>query len=337
MNIRHRSRPVSLGIAAAILSLVAVACGPGEADRTPVVPTLDTDSPSDVDASKKGDGESTETGYDAVDGSSDTAPVAVDGTSDTGADGENGIPAPDTLSPDSGAEETDTTSDADSSGIGRVIGTFRTDTPCPGCYTYAPESAAGSPAPLVVALHGDEGNADLIANTFRSPVRDHGAVLLALECPRSLGCSGKWWKWEAGKKQRGRQWIDRQIDAVVQTYDIDRKQVHMTGWSGGATYMPRYVIRRTNPLAAVAFVSGGAKIQADCPNCKTPAKIIVGSEDYLLQNARATRDYFQNCDHSVDFQLLEGKGHNLAPWMQSGGANSVVEWLLAHPDSCGTW
>lgn len=322
--------PARLLASLSLLVLLAVSAGcglQGEASGGKLAP--ETDAAAAVDAGADGDDVA------LLDAARDAdLDVARDAAPDTASD----VQIEPDAAPDTSPDVAPDTGSGGSGGSGGAVGRLLFDTPCAGCYTYASTAAnSGDPIPLVVALHGDEGNAGLISNTFQSPAESRGMVLLALNCPRDMGCEGSWWRWKTGRAGERRRWLDAQIDKAAASYNIDLNRVYLTGWSGGATYMAEYAPRRTDRFAAFVFIAGGDYVNANCRSCKTPVKLIVGENDGLKPLVRRTRNFFQNCNHPVDYQELAGKGHNLAPWLQGGAANDVLDWMLGQSTTCGSW
>src|SRR5262249_54442313 len=83
--------------------------------------------------------------------------------------------------------------------------TVRSGWPCAGCIVQLPAGyRAGSPAALLVVLHGDEGAPGELAGTFAPVAAPRNVIVFAPQCPTALGCSlangaggvtNSWWGW----------------------------------------------------------------------------------------------------------------------------------------------
>jgi poly(3-hydroxybutyrate) depolymerase len=124
---------------------------------------------------------------------------------------------------------------------------------------------------------------------------------------------------------------------MMASYNIDRKRVYLTGWTGGASFMARYGAERADRFAALSFVSGGARPQSACPGCKIPVQVMVGTNDTSTAGVRATRDYFRQCGHTVDYRQVRGRRGDLSGFLRRGGSLLIVDWLLKHYNRCGHW
>ena len=227
--------------------------------------------------------------------------------------------------PSTGTSET-------SGGTGGQVDVTRSDWPCTGCRTYAPPGAADSAVPLLVALHGDEGDPGTVVSVWRSVAEDKGMVLFAPKCPRDQGCNGSWWQWGGDPA-----WLDAQVNAVMNQYNIDLRRVYFTAWSGGATYGAVYAAVRADRYAAINLNSGGTQPYSSCPSCTPPMSWIVGGNDGLKVLVEAAYTYFTNCGTETELVVLDGVGHNLAPFLSSGGADDIATWALQFTNECEPW
>src|SRR5688500_10409200 len=64
-----------------------------------------------------------------------------------------------------------------------------------GCTLELPDGARV--APILVVLHGNHESARDAAKRWRGAARERGWGVLALQCPRDLGCDheGRWYRW----------------------------------------------------------------------------------------------------------------------------------------------
>jgi predicted esterase len=200
-----------------------------------------------------------------------------------------------------------------------------TDVPCTGCRASAP--AATTPAPLLVVLHGDWGigPADLVLAWERHAAK-RGIAVLALKCPASEGCKGSWWQWNGDPA-----WVMKQIDAFEKKVPIDRRQMFLVGWSGGASYIGLRAHELQQKFAAIVYHGGGIPPSGPCApqgSSPAPAYFLVGSGNPLHSLAVDLEKENEQCGVAVTWKLLPGADHT-AEWKgleANGGA--IADWLL---------
>lgn len=201
----------------------------------------------------------------------------------------------------------------------------RAAAPCAGCVLEA--GRGDDPVPLVVVLHGDREHAPAAAARWRAAIRARGWALLALECPRRLGCADSFWRWDGDPG-----WIEAQVDAAAARLAIDPARVYLVGWSGGASYLGAHAARWHDRFAAIVVHGGGmAPAEADCPARALPAYFLVGDHNPLHALARALRSYFDGCGGDVVWDLVAGADHDReAAALTAKKAASILDWLAAY-------
>src|SRR4051794_24198850 len=100
--------------------------------------------------------------------------------------------------------------------------------------------------PLLVALHGDEGDPALVASLWGPVTSARGVILFAPQCPTSSGCRANWWAWLQSGPTYDERWLGRQAQLVERRYTIDRKREYIAGWSGGADFLGWYALRHAS-------------------------------------------------------------------------------------------
>lgn len=200
---------------------------------------------------------------------------------------------------------------------------------CEGCVLYPVTAREGSPAPLLVTLHGDIDHAQTTAARWTIAAKERGVIVLGIECPRALGCDkGSFWRWNGAPA-----YLERQVDAVRATYLVDPRRIFLSGWSGGASYMGWHASRLPKVFAALVHHGGGvAPNRATCPSEKTPVYFLVGAQNPLHKLAQDLRDYYTRCGHEVKWDLVPNAGHpeELAA-LDQARAGRVLDWLVARP------
>jgi predicted esterase len=206
----------------------------------------------------------------------------------------------------------------------------RRNVPCEGC-VLVPAPRPEVPAPLLVLLHGDEGNPSVILPRWSRAARERGHAVLALRCPQDEGCShGSWWRWSGDPA-----WITRQIDAAARVIAVDRSRVFLSGWSGGASYLG-LVAPQLRGIAGLNLSGGGLPPRdKGCPPCQPPVYFLAGNGNPLHHLAVAAKDAFLGCGSEVEWALLSGKDHGgELSALDARRTGQILAWLEAHA-ACG--
>jgi predicted esterase len=207
--------------------------------------------------------------------------------------------------------------------------------PCKGCVTFAPTSD-GSPRPILIALHGDDGGTGKLFRALRPACEHERVYLISLRCPVELGCRTSYWQWH-GTKAHDPGWIRAQIAAAQARFAVDPARIYAAGYSGGATYLGWYAPTFPGDFAAIAHIAGGMPWGTPCPTCKVPVFFTLGAADpMLVPYTRPLRDYYQACGgHEIGWQTLPGVSHDgIIPTVQAGKGKEILAWLLAHRAAC---
>jgi predicted esterase len=214
----------------------------------------------------------------------------------------------------------------------RAPGSHR-DWPCPGCIMVVPPSYSPSrPAPLMVALHGDGASTDLVVRMWKEPLERRGYLLVALRCPRELGCENSFWRWHGDPA-----WITAKLDAVEAAYSVDPARIYLSGWSGGSTYMGLSAPLLSQRFAAINLNGGGVPPPSgECGSCKPPVYYFVGSKNPMISLVKSTADYFKRCGHEVVWDLGAEMDHpaELQAIFAGPVAERVVSWLDTKRNTC---
>lgn len=194
--------------------------------------------------------------------------------------------------------------------------------PCARCTLDVPAKLEG-PAPLLVVLHGDRDHAKDQANQWRAAAKGKGVVLLALECPASLGCRGSWWQW-AGDPA----WVIAQVDAVARQVSIDPARIYLAGWSGGASYIGMNAPAWAERFAGIVIHGGGMAPQAECPGHVARTYFLVGDANPLHRLAVDLRTWTERCDGEVTWDLVKRGDHAAEERaLTRTKAGAILDWL----------
>lgn len=187
-------------------------------------------------------------------------------------------------------------------------------------------SAEADPAPLLVVLHGNNETAQERGAKWREAVARRGWKLLALDCPRELGCNdeGQWYAWNGNPR-----WIFDQVRALADQERIDTTRIYLAGWSGGATYIGKRMSEWPRMFAAVVIHGGGVPPRSSaCPDRPFPAYFLVGDENPTHGGAKRLRAYMEECKQPVHWDLLPGANHPTEDAaLTPVKADAILRWL----------
>jgi hypothetical protein len=234
---------------------------------------------------------------------------------------------------------------AGSGGTGGAIGPSVPLPGCAGCRLHAPTGyAATKAAPLLIALHGDEGPAagvPSVISLWSTAADKHGAFVLALPCGAELACSdGNWSGWLAGQGYQitpaNMAWMNAQAAKVESLYNIDVKREYASGYSGGAYVMGYFGQAQAARYAAVAFIAGGMPAWTGtghaCPARKIPGYFLGGDGDPRTGGQMSdTAQSFSSCGQPVELDVVKGADHEGAIGsLGAGRADVILGWFETH-------
>lgn len=205
--------------------------------------------------------------------------------------------------------------------------------PCPGCLVVLPARVPRG-TPLLVALHGDEGDPALVASLWGPVTSARGVILFAPRCPTSSGCQASWWAWLQSGPAYDDGWLGRQTQLVERRYRIDREREYIAAWSGGADFLGWYALRHADRFAGSAFVAGGVPYTAACPQRRMAAIFLGSDADFRTESGQPAqvRATLARCGDATAALSLHGADHQATIMsLQTGGYGAqILRWLLAH-------
>jgi len=198
-------------------------------------------------------------------------------------------------------------------------------------YLYVPAGTSlDRPMPLVVTLHGDEGDPALAILYYWVPVWQarQDFILLA---PRAPYGGGSWYRDTDGHDA----WLTSLVEHLLETYNVDLDSIHIYGHSGGATFLGNHAIRHQDLYASVGCCIGGSPaypyVAPPSPDCRIPARIVTGTEDFLLDLATMMAEDLEGRGHEVELIVQPGVGHDVTEEC----IGPMLDWLEART-LCGT-
>lgn len=197
-----------------------------------------------------------------------------------------------------------------------------------------PDSSPDRPLPLLLALHGDEGDPwRNIAYHFPDLWESRRDFILVMpRCPW-----GSWWR----SSDQSARFVDALLEHLFERYNVDRERVYAWGFSGGGCFLGGYAEERQDVIAAVSHNVGGCYGGDEAgpePGCLIPARLVTGSGDHQRSNVLGLADGYERHGHEVDLHDIPGLRHTMTDEM----LGPTLDWLMArtlcdHPPSgaCG--
>ena len=202
-------------------------------------------------------------------------------------------------------------------------GSTRSSGPCAQCVTSLPEGA--DPRPLLVLLHGDGETAQMMMGEWGRAAEARGVAVLALQCPRSEGCSAQsWWQWD--RPVDG--WLTAQVDAVRRQRAIDEHRMWVVGWSGGASYIGRRTQEFERTFAAIVIHGGGVPPASDvCPATRSGVFFLVGDANPLHALSERLHDHYTSCSNPTVWTLVHRADHQAERASLASHREAILDWL----------
>jgi poly(3-hydroxybutyrate) depolymerase len=180
-------------------------------------------------------------------------------------------------------------------------------------YLFVPEFVkSGTPAPLVVLLHGSGRNGLTLVDKWKDLAAKEGIIVVG---PDSLDPS----VWNSPAD--GPDVLRDLVENIKSRYTINPRRVYLFGHSGGAVFALYMSLLESQYFAATAIHAGA--ISKNDPAIavakrKTPIAIFIGTKDrfFPLEAVRGTRDDLNRQGFTVELTEMPGHDHwyyDLAP------------------------
>jgi poly(3-hydroxybutyrate) depolymerase len=193
-------------------------------------------------------------------------------------------------------------------------------------YLLVPDSLrSGTPAPLIVLLHGSGRNGLSLVEKWKDLAAKEGIIIVG---PDALN-SAVW-----SSPVDGPDFLRDLVEQLKSKYAIDPHRVYLFGHSGGAVFALYMSLFESQYFAATA-IHAGALAKNDpaiaVAKRKIPVAMFVGTKDPLfpLANVRGTRDDLTKQGFAADLTEIPGHDHwyyDLAPKINQ----SAWEFLKKH-------
>ena len=175
---------------------------------------------------------------------------------------------------------------------------------------FAPGSAAASPAPLLVLLHGSYGSGAAMVSSWTAIAEQAGIVLVGPQAREREA-----WQLRAD----GPQFVRALIDTVAARQSIDRGRIYLFGSSGGAVYSLTLSMLESQLFAATAIHAGAWRAPNEFravpyAKRKIPIAIFIGDKDqyFPLFAVRKTQAALEQAGHAVSVTVIPGHSHAYA-------------------------
>lgn len=174
-------------------------------------------------------------------------------------------------------------------------------------YLYVPSSLkAGTPAPLIVTLHGSNRTGISLVEKWKDLAKKEGIIIAG---PDSTNLQG----W--GSPQDGPDFLRDLVESLKEKYPINTKRVYLFGHSAGAIFSLEISLMESQYFAATAIHAGALSNDTmqliDMAKRKIPISIQVGDSDnyFPLTIVRATRDALSKGGFTVELKEIAGHDH----------------------------
>jgi phospholipase/carboxylesterase len=192
-----------------------------------------------------------------------------------------------------------------------------------GFSLYVPEYYTPDRAwPLVMALHGGSGNGRGFLWSWLRDARSHGAILVA---PTAVGNT-----WALMGEDIDTPNLMRILDSVRSRWNVDAKQMLLTGMSDGGTFCYVSGLESTSPFTHLAPVSATFHpLMAEMADAERlrglPIHLVHGRLDWMfpVQVARQTRQLLSAAGANVTYREIDDLSHTYPREMNA----PMLAWL----------
>jgi phospholipase/carboxylesterase len=192
-----------------------------------------------------------------------------------------------------------------------------------GFSLYVPEYYTPDRAwPLVMALHGGSGNGRGFLWSWLRDARSHGAILVA---PTAVGNT-----WALMGEDIDTPNMMRILDSVRSRWNVDAKQMLLTGMSDGGTFCYVSGLESTSPFTHLAPVSATFHpLMAEMADAERlrglPIHLVHGRLDWMfpVQVARQTRQLLSAAGANVTYREIDDLSHTYPREMNA----PMLAWL----------
>ncbi|MEM7156677.1 MAG: hypothetical protein AAF799_27765 [Myxococcota bacterium] len=183
-----------------------------------------------------------------------------------------------------------------------------------GQYDVLAPPPGDTPLPLVISLHGDEGNPGAVSGQWGNYWdSDPSFILVTPREPHQQVDGGQSDNgWDNYQPQTDA-YLRNILDDVGSRYDIDIERTYGTGVSAGAWIGGRIFYRFQEVFAAVQLSCGSASspdyIEPSTEACRLPTRFEIAADDFLYDSAQSNSEALMGFGNEVDFSTTACSGH----------------------------
>src|SRR5205085_3503124 len=181
-------------------------------------------------------------------------------------------------------------------------------------YIFVPGSAAATPVPLVVLLHGSGRNGLSLAEKWKDLASAEGFIIVGPDASDPQG-----WR----TPEDGPDFIHDLVETLRAKYPVNPHRIYLFGHSAGAVFAINLSMMESEYFAAAAIHAGSWRDKEefaliDYAKRKLPLAIFVGDRDqyFSLASVKATEAALKGKDFPLEVTVMKGHDHwyyDLAP------------------------
>lgn len=202
---------------------------------------------------------------------------------------------------------------------GLVFAPFRSGGVTVPTWTYVPEAAlaAGSPAPLLVALHGAGAEESMFIAGY-----GEGVIRALADRHNLIVASPLAYAFTTNPAM-----LDDLIAAMASRYNVDERRVYLVGHSMGGIAASGLAQARVDKVAAAAAIAGVRPFRSDEPSA--PVLAYAAENDRIIPAARVRRlaEEARAAGLPVELREAADQGHTL---VVGAVLEECIRWLLKH-------
>lgn len=186
--------------------------------------------------------------------------------------------------------------------------------------------------PLIIGLHGDEGDPAKSVNWNWRDAFDDTHIFVAPKAPFPATPDANAGSWYEALDENSA-WMDTLVAKVLADYNVDLDRVYIWGLSGGSEFVSYYATQRQDVFAAAEWNMGGSgwlytRAGSSSPaDCKMPGRFVVSKDDFLRDSAMELYNALTANGHETEWVDAMCMGHC---WDDIESGPGARDWLMSH-------